>query len=78
MQLNVGLGPTVLKLFEYNPLYSCDPAKAHQDIKNTMELYSNNLRAAGTKPSSVATSVEDETEQKARQENKSERSKQGK
>ena len=41
--------------------------------KNTRELYSNNLRAVGP-----TRSVEDETEQKTRQQNKTHGSKQGK
>ena len=49
----------------------CEGALRH---RNTRELYSNNLRAVGPNHAQV----EDETEQKTRQQNKTQRSEQGK
>ena len=72
MQRNVGLGPNALKWFKYfgkilNP-FLCGGALRH---RNTREYYSNNLKAFGPKPTfSCTRQFEDETEEKGRQENK--------
>ena len=46
--------------------------------RNTRELYPNNLRAFGPNHAQLCTSVEDETEQQTRQNNKTQGIKQGK
>ena len=67
----------VKERFSTGKSFFCEGALRY---RNTREWYSKNLSAIGPKPTFIQlhTSVEDETEQKTRQENKTQGSKQGK